>query len=131
MNDPARIFLIDDDEISNFINETILKSFFKESEIISFSNPEKALEFIFDDYSKNPLFSVLFVDINMPEMSGWDFLDKLLLGSKSLMDYLRIIMVSSSIDALDKEKAQRNPFVNGFVSKPLSLEQIRKLFRKE
>ena len=71
--------------------------------------------------------NVIFLDIRMPEMDGFGFLEKY----KDVPDIVKqncsIIMLSSSTHPDDKEKAENNPYVKGFLSKPLNEEKLKQL----
>ncbi len=71
--------------------------------------------------------ALVFLDINMPEMSGWDVLDELKDHNEILIKFMTIYMISSSIDLTDKNKSIDNPLVKAFVSKPLSGKVIKEL----
>jgi CheY-like chemotaxis protein len=128
MKEPAIIIQIDDDEINNFINESIFRSNAKSAKIKSFTNPAEALKFIKKEFIINPVPAVVFLDINMPEMSGWEILEELKEHDAILTEFMTIYMISSSIDAVDKNKSKNNTLVKDFVSKPLSNKAIKILF---
>ena len=65
MNKPDLILLVDDDEITNFINKTILKDLFPESNVIASLNPIIALDFLIADYIEKPTAAIIFLDINI------------------------------------------------------------------
>ena len=109
------ILLIDDDEINNFINEAILKSIFSGIDIISYTNPLEALSFVSSEYIKSPVPCIAFLDINMPQMNGWEFLEELN-QFEDLKEYLTVYMISSSIDLTDKNRSLTYPIVEDFVS---------------
>ena len=71
--------------------------------------------------------ALVFLDINMPEMSGWDVLDELKDNNEILIKFMTIYMISSSIDLTDKNKSIDSPLVKAFVSKPLSGKVIKEL----
>ncbi len=127
MKAPAIIIQIDDDEINNFINESIFRSNAKGAEIKSFTNPAEALNYIKKNFVINPVPAIVFLDINMPEMSGWEILDELKEHDKILTEFMTIYMISSSIDAVDRNKSKISPLVKDFVSKPLSNKVIKNL----
>ncbi|CAN5646885.1 hypothetical protein BH10BAC5_BH10BAC5_22820 [soil metagenome] len=73
--------------------------------------------------------TVLFLDINMPSMTGWEFLEEFRKFSKTVHKQFTIYMLSSSVDSSDKEKASSNIFVSGYISKPLRQETLREKFQ--
>ncbi len=128
MNIPTLIIQIDDDEINNFINESIFKANSKGVEIKSFTDPLKALDYIKEEYILNPVPAVVFLDINMPQMSGWEILDQLKGEIETLKNFMTVYIISSSIDSIDIAKSNNHPLVKDFVSKPLSTKVIKKIF---
>ena len=117
----TKLILIDDDRVSTLISSKFLvvaglKDYVKE--IISYNDPTEALEFLFaaNACSEEEFYWIL-LDINMPEISGWDLLD--ILTKKKLYKNVKVIMLTSSISKEDKSKAATYNFVHGYLSKPL------------
>jgi CheY-like chemotaxis protein len=67
---------------------------------------------------------VIFLDINMPVMNGWEFLDALGKKTTEIAEIPHIYLLSSSLDPVDKNKASQINLVKGFISKPLEIEKI-------
>jgi CheY-like chemotaxis protein len=127
MNTLKLIIQIDDDEINNFINESLFKSKIKDIQIKSFTDPNIAIDFIKNEFVKNPMNAIVFLDINMPQMSGWELLEELKNHTDIIKDYMTFYIISSSIDSIDKSKSQENPLVKDFVSKPLSTRALKEI----
>jgi CheY-like chemotaxis protein len=125
-----RFILIDDDAACNMISRFTLRKAIADVTIDVFTEPEKGLEFIQKNYNEQDVDrpTVLFLDINMPSMTGWEFLDQYATLGEHVHRNFTIYMLTSSIDTRDKEKAANSPFVAGFLSKPLSVEKLRELF---
>lgn len=127
---PNRFIVVDDDRSNNLICEYSLRRFSAIPEIKTYLDPELALHFIREAYAdlQSDTPTMLLLDINMPILSGWDFLEIF----KDLPDVVKqqftIYILSSSIDQRDQERAITNPLVTGFLSKPLSTAIITKLF---
>ena len=68
---------------------------------------------------------VIFLDINMPVLDGWQFLDQF--SSMGLLREFRLYVVSSSIDPADKYKASSYPVVSGYLTKPIKPAQLQAL----
>ncbi|MBN3583441.1 response regulator [Algoriphagus aestuarii] len=114
------IFLVDDDPINNLINNRLLSKV-EVSETIE--------EFLEGQYAINRISSfsmdsriLIFLDINMPVMNGWEFLKKYQEEFPDRKD--TIIILSSSIDFQDRQKADEYSIVSGFLEKPLTLDKI-------
>ncbi|MFC3415332.1 response regulator [Algoriphagus hitonicola] len=120
------IFLVDDDPINNLINKRLLKKMKYSENIYEFLEAEKALENI---ASLPPTQSIMvFLDINMPVMNGWEFLNEYLIQFENRKD--KIVILSSSIDFQDRQRAMGYDIVSGFLEKPLTLEKIESQMKK-
>ncbi|HET6990468.1 MAG TPA: response regulator, partial [Bacteroidia bacterium] len=101
MTPPLKFIILDDDPVNNFICKEVIKLTFKEPQVVlDFTNPEKCLEYITAHFKGNPECApiALFVDINMPIMSGWEFLEKFSQLDESVRKMFDIYMISSSIN---------------------------------
>lgn len=108
------ILLVDDDAVTNFVNQTIMEFKFPGIPIKLFYNGSVAMQYILKNTDKNFL---VFLDLNMPVMSGWEFL-KALEGKKAELN-IEIHILTSSIDPGDQEHAAKFPLVSSFLVKPL------------
>lgn len=70
---------------------------------------------------------VIFLDLNMPRFSGWDFLERFKLFYASLPKEIKIFIMTSSVIPADKIRAAEYPFVNSFINKPLKQNSIREI----
>lgn len=122
--------VVDDNATNNLICKYTIRKFSEEADISIFTEPEEALDFIKEGYGKKigEGFTILFLDINMPYMTGWEFLDEFKGLNGEIQNQFIIYMLSSSVDERDKEKAKNNPFVSGFYSKPLTVQSIKELY---
>ncbi len=114
------VFLVDDDPINNLINRRLLGKTGISNRIEEFLGGEEALEKI---NQLNPDDSLLiFLDINMPVLNGWEFLNRYLEKYPDRND--KIVILSSSIDFQDRQKADGYRVVSGFLEKPLTIDKI-------
>lgn len=95
-------------------------------EICTLHSGMEALEYL-KNYQENGLPDVIFLDINMPIMSGFDFLDEFVALDPAIHAHCRIFVLSSSTDSLDLERANQNPFVQKMITKPLEFGFLRTL----
>lgn len=117
------ILLIDDDPIINIINTTLIKRLFPDAVIKPFLNGLEAIKFLQTEEQKKNY--TIFLDINMPVMNGWEFLDAL--DEMETANHITLYILSSSIDKADKDKAAYYPLVKQFISKPLKKEVVEEL----
>lgn len=114
------IVLIDDDPISTFVTEKLISKNVKEPcQFFKYQSAKLALEEI-DGIRPN----YLFLDLNMPEMNGWDFLDRF----KPANQDAQIYILSSSVDERDITKASQYQVVKEYLSKPLIKKYIKTIF---
>jgi CheY-like chemotaxis protein len=116
--------IIDDDKLSiKLMSMLISKNNFCE-EIVSFHNPQTALDELKSN-ATNPskLPDVILLDLNMPVLDGWQFLDEFTLVS--FAKKIVVFIVSSSIDPCDLEMAKNYPIVKDYIIKPLSSEKLK------
>lgn len=117
--------IVDDDDIYQFTTSLLLKKTDLVNKIIVFSNGLKAINFLKDEMgNKENIPDVLFLDINMPVMDGWEFLEEYLLIKPMMPKTVVIYMVSSSVDEKDVLKAKSISALSGYLVKPISSQNI-------
>lgn len=119
----SNVLLIDDDFASNFLHKIFLQRIEIIDKIHTANNGKHALEVLFDANLKPIIVpELIFLDINMPIMDGWEFLEKY----QNIVDTAqsKIIMVSASANPIDEKKAKANPFVFHYETKPLNEKKI-------
>ena len=132
-NPPISILLVDDDEINNFISIKLIRKAIENADIKACLNGRFAIDELSemqkDDPDKLPDFILL--DINMPIMNGWEFLDEYKRLNIDPLGKSKIYIISSSVFSNDISKARSYPLVRNFVSKPLSVEKIKEMLAGE
>ncbi len=122
------IFIIDDDALYKLL---LIKSIDKldiEVQVNCFANGKEGFDAVYN-YSKETenLPDIIFLDINMPEMDGWEFIDAFLQIQDTLAKKITIYIVSSSIAFQDTEKANRYKEISGYIVKPFQSDCLKKI----
>lgn len=125
-----RYLIVDDDKANNMLCKMILQKTFAEAEVISYDCPREALNYINNHclISDDNFKTVIFLDINMPDITGWEFLDIFKDFNENIRSFFTIYMLSSSVDYKDKNLATENPLVEGYIEKPLTRDKIKNIF---
>jgi signal transduction histidine kinase len=129
-NQPAQnhiyksVLVIDDTDIDRLLAEKIVKKYNFAEEVVLMESAEEMLDYLHQlpDPETDELLKLILLDINMPEIDGWEFLKQFDLLNKKIKDQFRIFVVSSSKNQEDKERALSNEYVLDYVEKPLSKE---------
>lgn len=122
MSTDFKYVIVDDDPFNNMICSMIIKDALgEEAEVKAFTKPEEGLLFIKENI-QGP--TILFLDINMPTLSGWEFLEQYDAFGDDVKMHIVVYILSSSLDRRDKDKAATNKYVRGFISKPIDFETI-------
>jgi len=122
----SSILLIDDDPIQNLINTKLIGKINVTDNLMVATNGFEAHEKYLDKSSVYP--EIIFLDINMPIMDGWEFLD--LLSHEHNGFKPRIFILTSSVSPDDIDRSEKHGLVEGFITKPLTLDKI-KFLQKE
>ncbi len=110
-----KILLVDDQPIANLILRKLIETRRPEAQIMEFTDARQALESIndFDPY-------LIFLDINMPHMNGWEFLEEM-----AVRDYPhKVAILTSSTSSLDSKRSQEYENVVDFFVKPLGIDSL-------
>ena len=126
MNKYNFVVFIDDDDGVNTFHKIVLNLSGISEQAKFFDKPEEALDFFKQLKEDDGLFpEVIFLDINMPRVNGWDFLEKY--GKLNIISDTKVVMLTSSLNPEDKERADNNPLVDTYLSKPLSVIHLNEI----
>src|SRR4030095_14724008 len=125
-----RVIIIDDNYLDRYLAQRFIQKYQFAHEVIEFELAKEAIEFLSNNKNSfRGLRILILLDILMPQMDGFEFLEE----SKELLDFMKdncsVIMLSSSIDENDHRRVEENPFVKKFFNKPLNgtkLQEIKK-----
>ncbi len=118
------VMFVDDDAINNEINLMLLNKLYPKIEVIIKNSVDSAIEHLIDTSVQNP--NKIFLDINLPIKSGWDFLEEF----KSLnISNIDLYMLTSALDLLDQDIRKKHPEVKDFVEKPLYDYKLEKILK--
>jgi CheY-like chemotaxis protein len=119
-----KTYLIDDDDLGIYLTEQLLRAEGFSNCISTFQSATEALKTLVGE-KKVAAPDVVFLDLNMPVMSGWDFLDALAPFQDELRGRCHIYILTSSLALSDMEKAKQYDLVAGLIHKPIDSEEIR------
>jgi len=125
------IALVDDDKIFQLTASKTIKAANLTDKILQFENGEEALDFLKHHAGDSEnLPDYIFLDINMPYVDGWMFLEDYAGLKINLSKTISIFMVSSSIDPRDMDRARKNSDIREYVIKPVTREMFIELLQK-
>lgn len=129
MKSISEIWIVDDNEVNNFICESLINVALPEVKVTCFTEAQNALENL--GTAPNADNRIMLVDVNMPIMNGWQFLDGYRAMSEQIQQSNVIYMLTSSIAKYDLEIAENYTFLQGFMSKPLTKDLILKMYAEQ
>ncbi len=126
------VMLIDDNEIDNLINQKMIEATTLSKYVYIHTGARSAIEFLknieqLEENGSDILPEYIFLDIDMPLMDGFQFLEEFEKLSAATKDKSKIIMLTSSINPQDMNKSKKYPFVKKYINKPLSNENLEEL----
>jgi CheY-like chemotaxis protein len=119
------VMLVDDNEIDNIINEKIIEANSFADQVMVFQTGQEALDYLGENQdNQDTLPEIVFLDINMPIMDGFQFLEDFEKFSDTVLEKCKIIMLSSSISPKDIDRAASSKYVKKYLNKPLNARYL-------
>ena len=118
-----KIMLVDDEPINNFISTKIIERFNPKCEVVAFTSVKEALNHL----RTGDFPDLILLDINMPELNGWDFLNHYSKFPESDQERCPVAMLTSSVNKQDIDRSRTYRAVTNFISKPLTVEALEQV----
>jgi CheY-like chemotaxis protein len=130
MRQKQSICIVDDDEIYKFFVKKILEIKELADNVLTFSDGEEAYNYIKENKGNPDLLpDIILLDINMPVMDGFLFIEEYVKLKHEINKEITIYMVTSSIDSIDLERSKKYTDIKDFITKPISAEVLEKIIR--
>ncbi|MFK7907683.1 MAG: response regulator [Chitinophagales bacterium] len=122
------VLLIDDNEMTNFMHRVIIEKTNCTDKIAIVENGEEGLKYLTNPQNAAP--DLIFLDINMPVMNGWEFLEEYRELNEDKKAKSTLFMLTTSMNPSDKQKADDNEEVRGYINKPLSASKVKTIIEQ-
>jgi len=119
-------FIIDDSEVDLFVQKKFIELRQFAGEVVTFNSPTQALEILGSATYKDAE-GLVFLDLNMPMINGFEFLDKAREMSSGIFNRMKVVILTSSNSIADQERAMSFANVITFMSKPLTVQSLDSL----
>jgi CheY-like chemotaxis protein len=130
MSPLKNIYIVDDDKLFVFLTKKTIQATDFETQIKEFTDGQEAIDYlskIAGDNEKLP--DIIFLDLSMPIMDGWEFLKEYILLEPAMNKKIKLYICSSSISPHDLERAKGIDAVTDFIIKPISKEVFNEMLR--
>lgn len=124
MDIKQKILIIDDSQIDLPVSALLIKNKFQTADIHLANSAAKGLEWLLDHQHDLNTGLIILLDVRMPEMDGFEFLNAYELLPEEIKSKTRIIMLSSTLDPFDIQKANENKYVQTVLNKPLPVSDL-------
>jgi two-component system, chemotaxis family, chemotaxis protein CheY len=123
MNNLQHVLLVDDDDIFNMLHGEVLKRLIPDVRIDVFKSGQEIIQYL--ENSPEVSVDLIFLDIRMPVMGGFEVLESMATMQPGRFDHTRIYVLSSTLDDRDLQRAKETPLVTDFIGKPMSFDTMR------
>lgn len=123
----SEVLLVEDDPITILVCDRMIKMTSFADKVTTCENGKIGIDFLASLEAEQKMPPVIFLDINMPVMNGWDFLDEFEILKLKFKQLPRIYLLSSTVDPEDYKKAKKFSQVADFISKPLSKDALNEI----
>ena len=125
------ILLIDDDEPTNFLHQIIIERADCTEKCVAMESGQEALDYLrLRENEEYPQPDLIFLDINMPGMDGWEFIEHYNKLDKEQQGKIVVVMLTTSLNPDDKENAESIDTIATFMNKPLTVEMVKELIQR-
>lgn len=122
------ILLIDDDQDCNFFHQRLINKMEYAEKVYIVSNGKEAIDFLKSEINgEHPHPDIIFLDINMPIMNGWEFIEEYQKLSESQKAKVMLIMLTTSLNIDDVEKAKKYKDIKGYKNKYLDIDTMNEI----
>lgn len=120
------IMLVDDNRVDNFFHQRVIRKYDSAIKVVIKETGYEALEYLKDDEREhNP--DIIFLDINMPGMNGWEFIEHYNELDPKYHNSHIVVMLTTSVNPDDKRMAENYNLISEFRSKPLTIEMLEEV----
>ncbi len=123
-----KLFLVDDDDIFRLAADVLIKTYQVAEEVVQLENGLEAYDALMAlEHNPEELPELIFLDINMPVMNGWELLEELKRGPAIIRNTIQIHILTSSIAPEDLNLSKTYEFIDGYITKPLTEKDLLKI----
>jgi CheY-like chemotaxis protein len=124
MRDIRNIMLIDDNKIDNFFHQRVIKKYDETINVIIAESGQEALDYLTANATTvRP--DLIFLDINMPGMNGWEFIEHYSQLDKQIHNSIIVVMLTTSGNPDEEETVKNNKMIGSIRTKPLTIEMLQ------